>query len=219
MRAWQDRELTVQEIIRRWPGTVEVFIRHGMNCPGCDMAGFDEIGQAARTYGLAPEALAAELHAAMGVSVMENLGIVQALLGEHGIFYAQFTHLEEALARPVGLEWVQATGGMLAAALGPHAGLENELLFPALEAVMGESGPVAVMREEHDLIESSLTSVLESNDLTLATQSLAAVLRQAREHFAKEEQVLFPMAAKILGKESLAELGRRWAEARAVRLG
>ena len=45
---------------------------------------------------------------------------------------------------------------------------------------------------------------------------LVQVVQVARGHFAKEEQVLYPMAQQALGDAKLAELGARWAERRQV---
>ena len=54
----------------------------------------------------------------------------------------------------------------VAAALATHAGLEDELLFTALDQ-RGDApgGPMAVMRMEHAEIEDSLASVARTRDL------------------------------------------------------
>jgi len=41
----------------------------------------------------------------------------------------------------------------------------------------------------------------------------------AREHFSREEKVLFPRASNLIGAERLQALGRRWTAARGVHLG
>ncbi|MBT4500589.1 MAG: hemerythrin domain-containing protein [Gemmatimonadetes bacterium] len=143
--------------------------------------------------------------------------ITDALLGEHGVFYAQFGHLEESVPECGSLEQVQGYTAMLTAALETHACMEDHLLFTALEAHPGlASGPLPVMRQEHEWIESRLARVTETDDLNEARDSLLDALRIAREHFAKEERVLFPAAMQILGDERLEELGQQWAEKRQV---
>ncbi len=57
-------DLTVDEVMRRWPPTMAVFVRHKLNCVGCDMAPFETIADVAKTYGLALDALLADLNAA-----------------------------------------------------------------------------------------------------------------------------------------------------------
>lgn len=145
--------------------------------------------------------------------------ITEALLGEHGVFYAQFDHLEQAVPAASALELVQSQAALLTAALATHAGLENELLFSALDPHLGQMGPLAVMRMEHDEIENTLGQVQEARDLAQAQHLVLHAMRVARDHFAKEEQVLFPMAHQVLDEERLAQLGTQWAERRGVIAG
>lgn len=142
--------------------------------------------------------------------------ITDALLGEHGAFYVQFNHLENCMPHVETLTQVQSLGALLAAALASHAQLENELLFAALDPHLGEMGPVAVMRTEHEKIESGLSQIQEEEELEGARHLLLHILAVARQHFAKEEQVLFPIALQALGTEELARLGAQWAERRRV---
>lgn len=44
--------LTVAEVLRRWPGTAGVFRDFGMSCPGCPLADFYGLEDAAKMYGL-----------------------------------------------------------------------------------------------------------------------------------------------------------------------
>lgn len=142
--------------------------------------------------------------------------ITDALLGEHGVFYAQFSHLEQVVPELGDLALVQAQAALLTAALETHAHLEDELLFAALEPQLGQGGPLAVMRMEHRQIEEGLARLLGLGELAPARQLLLQVVQVARDHFAKEEQVLYPMAQQALGEARLAELGARWAAQRQV---
>ena len=143
--------------------------------------------------------------------------LTQALLGEHAVFGPLFDHLEDIVPQADCAGKVRALGALLAAPLASHAHLEDELLFRALESVMEtRMGPVAVMRMEHEQIEGGLERLPGIDDVDSARRTLLHVVATARDHFAKEEQVLFPLAAQLLGEESLEALGRRWAEARGV---
>jgi iron-sulfur cluster repair protein YtfE (RIC family) len=102
------------------------------------------------------------------------------------------------------------------AALETHARLEDELLFSALDPHMGQMGPLTVMRMEHDEIENILARVQEVPDLVEAQRLVLNVIQVARDHFAKEERILFPAADHMLGVESLAQLGKHWAAQRRV---
>jgi hemerythrin-like domain-containing protein len=143
--------------------------------------------------------------------------ITDALLGEHAVFYAQFAHLEQSVPAATALESVQAQAALLAAALGTHARMEDELLFVALEPHLGtQMGPLVVMRSEHEQIEAALEAVPEVADLDEARRQLLAAIEVARGHFAKEEQILFPTAQQVVGDEKLQELGRQWSQRRGV---
>lgn len=58
-------DLTVDEVLRRWPQTLPVFVRLKLNCVGCDMAAFETLADIARTYDLMLPELLAQLEAAM----------------------------------------------------------------------------------------------------------------------------------------------------------
>ncbi|MCZ4272529.1 DUF1858 domain-containing protein [Maritalea porphyrae] len=45
-------ELSLHEIMQRWPNSVTVFLRHKMLCVGCPIASFHTIDDACREYNL-----------------------------------------------------------------------------------------------------------------------------------------------------------------------
>ena len=51
----------IEPTLERFPGLAAVFVRRGMACVGCDMAGFDTVEDAARAYHQHPLDLVAEL--------------------------------------------------------------------------------------------------------------------------------------------------------------
>lgn len=57
-------ESLVAETLRAFPGTTAVFLQHRMHCPGCHMAAFMTIAEAAASYGLATDDLVKELRLA-----------------------------------------------------------------------------------------------------------------------------------------------------------
>jgi hybrid cluster-associated redox disulfide protein len=59
-----DLQMSVADLLRDWPQTIPVFLKHGMACVGCSMASFETLGGAAQVYGLPPDAFARELRAA-----------------------------------------------------------------------------------------------------------------------------------------------------------
>lgn len=141
--------------------------------------------------------------------------IIDALLGEHGAFYAIFNDLERDLPGMQDAGNIRTAGATLAAALGSHAAIENEVLFPEIERRVGPDGPLAVMRYEHDKIEDGLARLARCAEAADARSLLLDILATARDHFAKEENVLFPLAAQVLG-DDLERLGDAWAQRRGV---
>lgn len=143
--------------------------------------------------------------------------ITDAFLGEHGVFYAQFDRLEEALPTETRIAVLRGHASLLAAGLEPHARLEDELLFAAMEKKAGTGvGPASTLRNEHEEIEGALRMVAAATDPARAREALLDAIHLARAHFLKEEQVAFPMAEEVLGAEDLRRLGGEWARARGV---
>jgi hybrid cluster-associated redox disulfide protein len=54
--------MTVAEILEKWPGTVSVFQAYKTACVGCTMAEFDTMVDVARSYELELTELMAALH-------------------------------------------------------------------------------------------------------------------------------------------------------------
>lgn len=103
-------------------------------------------------------------------------------------------------------------------ALEPHAHLENELLFDPVQARVGETAVLDVMRQEHEDIEAALHAIQATSDLDEAKQLLVQMIEAARSHFGKEEAMAFPLADEVLGDDELRVLGHEWAKRRGVRL-
>ncbi len=142
--------------------------------------------------------------------------LTDALRGEHGVFYAQFDYLEQAVPAVEDLAILKIQAAMLASALATHAQLEEELLFQALDPDASAMGPLTVMRAEHEQIEQALAQIPGLMDLAEAQRQLLRVVEIARQHFPKEEQILFNLAPESLGDEMLRDLGAKWAERRGV---
>lgn len=142
--------------------------------------------------------------------------LTDALRGEHGVFYAQFDYLEQAVPAVEDLAILKVQAAMLASALATHAQLEEELLFQALDPDASAMGPLVVMRAEHEEVEGGLSEIMSFTDLAQTQKRLMRVVEVARQHFAKEEQILFMLADQSLDNETLNDLGAKWAERRGV---
>lgn len=102
--------------------------------------------------------------------------------------------------------------------LDPHSEREEEILFPMLGAYIGTtSGPIAMMEYEHAQAKSLISSFLEkaevsepaNEELKTAAEFVVNAANLLKDHFAKEEHVLYPMAERMLSDDEKAELLER----------
>ncbi|XJZ28303.1 hemerythrin domain-containing protein [Bacillota bacterium Lsc_1132] len=100
------------------------------------------------------------------------------------------------------------------AILDPHSEREENVLFPMIGVYIGTtSGPIAVMEYEHDQAKEYIgTFLANSEQVQASTDELKKISELAKhayhiltEHFAKEENVLFPMAERMLSDEEKDE--------------
>ena len=143
------------------------------------------------------------------------MNIIPAFLGEHAVIYSLLDKIERKKK-----EWspdeTRLAVIVLASALESHAVLEEDLLFKELEPHLGLGhGPLGVMLAEHELIEATLArlALASAEEIVPLVEQL---IKTTREHFDKEESVLFGLAEKWLTAEMLEELGSQWARRRSV---
>lgn len=60
-----DFDMSVDAIMRTWPSTISVMIRHGMLCVGCPIATFHTVTDACEAHGVDEDTFLGELLAAI----------------------------------------------------------------------------------------------------------------------------------------------------------
>ena len=100
--------------------------------------------------------------------------------------------------------------------VGMHHEKEEQLLFPALEraGLSRDGGPTAVLRDEHlrtHFFRSRLEQALTRRDRARLAAAAASYVDFVRAHVLKENQILFPLARRLLPAEAMAELRRDFA--------
>lgn len=55
-------EMNIHEVVTKYPQTIKVFFRHGMQCTGCYVCGFHNIAESAEEYGVEMDALLNDLN-------------------------------------------------------------------------------------------------------------------------------------------------------------
>ncbi|MBK7218658.1 MAG: hypothetical protein IPH95_16765 [Candidatus Promineofilum sp.] len=61
-------EMPVEDVMKRWPATAEVFNAHALACVGCALAPFCTVGDATATYELPSQQLADKLLAVIAAA-------------------------------------------------------------------------------------------------------------------------------------------------------
>ena len=98
---------------------------------------------------------------------------------------------------------------------GLHHQKEEALLFPALEAagLSPTTGPTAVLRDEHlrsNFWRQRIEQALRQRDRMRLSVSVASYLDLTRAHVLKENQILFPLARRLLRPDQLETLHREF---------
>jgi len=143
--------------------------------------------------------------------------LIDALLGEHGAFNALFNTIEELAEAGGELAQIESATAALATVLDTHATLEEELLFPALKPHLANDELIAEIHAEHKEIQAGLERIKDARDIREAVDAVHQTLAVARRHFRKEEEVLYPLANRILDDEAQSRLGEVWATSRKVK--
>jgi len=55
-------DMSIIEVVQKYPDTVHVFMRHGLGCIGCALARFENIRQGAEAHGIDVDAMVKDLN-------------------------------------------------------------------------------------------------------------------------------------------------------------
>lgn len=144
--------------------------------------------------------------------------ITDALLGEHAALRLVLEGVEQVAGGCSTVEELRAGFAPFSVALAAHAGVEDELLFAGAEGREWGVGVIGPMRDEHRAIERLMHEVSMRRDLDEARAAVDELAAVVREHFLREEEVLFPAVIEALSDDELSALGEQWARRRDVRL-
>lgn len=92
-----------------------------------------------------------------------------------------------------------------------HHGKEEMHLFPTMifKGVPDKDGPIGVMLQEHVIgrnLVAEMRQAIEAQDLMRLNQGMVEYAVFIRNHIAKENNVLFPLADKVISKEEQDEM-------------
>lgn len=131
-------------------------------------------------------------------------------MGEHAAMLTLFEHLEQNAAH-MDLRGLNEAGALLERVVMVHSIAEDGFLFDAVPATEGGlRDALLAMRAEHKQLAQDFDQLRATANEAAARGCLYRVFESVREHFEVEERVLFPLAARQIGSEKLAELGSAW---------
>jgi hemerythrin-like domain-containing protein len=136
--------------------------------------------------------------------------ITEILMAEHAVFHNLFDHIEAVAPRLKTLAEVKALAAVVDKVMAPHTKTEDDLFIKPLELCFDQIGQNETFHAEHRQIEETLTSIHRAKTLAAAKKILLRAIATSREHFDKEELIVFPMAERVLKAKTLADLGALW---------
>ena len=139
-------------------------------------------------------------------------------MAEHAVFHNLFDHIEAAVPRLGTLGEVKLLATLVDKVMAPHSKTEDDLFIEPLEHCFEQIGQNETFHAEHRRIEEKLALVQKARTTEDAKTILLAAIAASREHFDKEERIVFPMAERVLKAKTLSELGAEWLRKRQAAL-
>jgi hemerythrin-like domain-containing protein len=140
--------------------------------------------------------------------------ITEILMAEHAVFHNLFDHIEAAVPRLKTPGEVKLLATLVDKVLAPHSKTEDDLFIEPLEHCFEQIGQSETFHAEHRQIEETLARVQKARTVEDAKKILLRAIAAARDHFDKEERIVFPMAERVLKAKTLSDLGREWLQKR-----
>lgn len=144
------------------------------------------------------------------------MNIIDALIGEHGLLYAQFDRIEAEAPRLGSLSLLRAEADVLVASLQAHLNLEDALLCAGMTSHVKRQPPIVGCEISHEEIDAGLARFRAAEETTEAREHLLGIVALARRHSGGQERSLFPMARRLLGETTLHALGAEWSARRGI---
>jgi hemerythrin-like domain-containing protein len=136
--------------------------------------------------------------------------ITEALQAEHLVFHNLFDHIEKSGPQLKTLAEIKAVAAMLQVVLEAHSKTEDDLFIGPLEHCFEQIGQRETFHQEHEQIDQVLAQIQSAKQSRKARDLLSGLIVSCRQHFDKEERIVFPMAEEVLKMETLRELGQTW---------
>ena len=144
--------------------------------------------------------------------------ITEVLMAEHAVFHNLFDHIEASVPRLETLAEVKSLAALVDKVMAPHSKTEDDLFIEPLEHCFEQIGQNETFHAEHRRIEEMLAGVQKARTLADAKKILLGAIAASRDHFDREERIVFPLAERVLKSKTLSELGKTWLQKRQAAL-
>jgi hemerythrin-like domain-containing protein len=146
--------------------------------------------------------------------MLKVMKITDVLRAEHAVFHNLFDHIETAVPKLKTLAEVKALASVVQQVHTPHSQIEDDMFIEPLEHCFDQIGQNETFHAEHRRIEEMLTAALKARTLQEAKRTLLGAMTACREHFDKEERIVFPLAERVLKAKTLSQLAVAWLQRR-----
>jgi hemerythrin-like domain-containing protein len=141
--------------------------------------------------------------------INSNNIITNFLTTEHVVFCELFDGIDRLLPDVRTAAEVRLLSRLVEGVLSRHAEVEQNLAFAALDHALAEKGELDHLYQDHEEIDACLHHATLAVELVEAVRFLRAGLKSSREHFDREEKMIFPLFEKLLDSAALEALGDR----------
>jgi len=146
--------------------------------------------------------------------MLGGMKITDVLRAEHAVFHNLFDYIEVTVPQLKTLAEVKALAAVVTKLHEPHAKTEDDLFMEPLEHCFDQIGQNETFHEEHRQIEAALANAAKAKTAKDAKRFLLGAIATSRDHFDKEERIVFPLAERVLKAKTLSELGQAWLKRR-----
>ena len=142
--------------------------------------------------------------------------ITKILIMEHTVFCDVFDQIERILAGTKSADEVKALASVVEGLLVSHAETETNLAYSALDHALADKGSLDRLHQDHHEIDDQFQRIHRTTNPAEAQRLLKKALLATREHFHREEKIIFPVLEKTLQPDTLRSLGGKWMESHSV---
>ena len=136
--------------------------------------------------------------------------IIDSLALEHTVFSQLFQQIEALLPQLTTAQEAKLLGRLVEGILAGHGDREENLAYAALDQFLANHNELDCLYQEHEEIDGRLERLKIAHTLPEARQLLKEALHASRQHFKREELLIFPKLKTAFDEETLSELSEAW---------